>query len=149
MSDEIAERQRAAAFAFFSAAGRADAAGQLAVMDDSAAYWSVDGHFNRYTYTGKAAIERFLNTFYSQAKAVEYNIQRVASSDDIVMVEWADAASVLDGSEYENQGVMIFEFVPGSDRVRSLRSYFDWKPLLEHASWRASMLEHAESDRDS
>jgi len=149
MPEAVEERQKAAAAAFFSAAGRADAAGQLAVMDDSATYWSVDGHFNRYTYEGKAAIGRFLDTFYNQAKAVEYTIQRIAASDDVVMVEWADAASALDGSEYQNQGVMIFEFVPGSDKVQSLRSYFDWKPLLEHSAWQASMLHHTDSGRDS
>jgi ketosteroid isomerase-like protein len=139
MMEDISDRQQESVLSFFAGANNANAADQLQALDENAEYWSIDGEFNRFTYRGKPAIERFLNTFFDTGSTVSYEVRLIVRGEDLIAAEWSDAASTLHGSDYENQGVMIFRFVPGTARIIELRSYFDWKPLLAHTSWREGM----------
>ena len=91
-----------------------------------------DGTVCRKWYKGKAQAKGYIGKWLSVMEYIQYTTGAIMGNDKTVMVEWFDTARHKDGTEYKNQGVLIYEF-NDQKKVREIRMYCDFGSLEEFA----------------
>lgn len=118
---------------FFTGMDERDARAATDGFADDATYFGIeyrDGRIHRKTYQGKQAIHDYIAAWVGAAGNLKYTLRGVVGDDRQVMIEWSDVARSRDGYEYENRGVLVFDF--NADRkVQDVRAYYDFAPLQE------------------
>lgn len=92
----------------------------------------VDGQIRRKWYKGKAAAVGYIRKWLSVMVSLQYTTGAIVADDKTVMVEWFDTARHKDGTEYKNQGVLIYEFNE-QGMVKEIRMYCDFGSLEDFA----------------
>ena len=142
-NDSMQDAQKAAIRRYHDAGmSRRDVAAVLGEMDPKIGWYSVDGAFARHWYRGFDEVRAFLAAMFENTTSFTFHVSRlIADPDvaDVVVAEWENAAVFRDGASYENRGATFFVFAPGTAKIREVRQYFDWGPLMARADWRASV----------
>lgn len=92
----------------------------------------VDGEIRRKWYKGKDQAVGYIRKWLSAMVSIQYTTGAILADDKTVMVEWFDVARHQDGTQYKNQGVLIYEF-NDQDKVREIRMYCDFGELEDFA----------------
>lgn len=116
---------------FFTGMSTMDVDGALSGFHDNARYFGVekvDGIVRRRWYEGTAEIRGYIgNAWIGSVESVKYDILKVATVGETVLIEWFDEAKFVDGTGYTNQGVSVFDFRNG--RIVEARTYCDTSPM--------------------
>lgn len=102
---------------------------------DDVCYYGIDqssGTVRRKWYKGKAEAVGYIRKWLSVMERIQYTTGAIMANDKTVMVEWFDVARHMDGTEYKNQGVLIYEF-NDQKKVREIRMYCDFGELEDFA----------------
>jgi len=113
----------------------------LAEMSDDIRWFSVDQDFVRRWYTGNQ-VAAFLAAMFTNTRTLTFSVDQLLadpSVPDVVVAEWHNEAVMTDGSTYENQGCTLFAFQADTAKIREVRQYFDWGPLMARVDWRSSV----------
>jgi ketosteroid isomerase-like protein len=121
------------AVSFFTGLTARDVDSALAGIADDCVYFGLeykDGRMGRRYYNGKRRLADYVGTFLATSAGghLKYDIRAVAGDEKRVFVEWADEASSVDGKQYQNRGVHVFEF-NDQGMALNIRCYCDWAPL--------------------
>lgn len=146
-------QKRVVEYWFESGMKKLDVGALLSVMSDDATWFGVTtgsgGGVARKTYRGKQAIKGYMDGTLGQFKdGLIFTMRHVLDGPDLVMTEWTDFAKMIDGGEYNNRGITIFEFVPGTDKLQEVRQYFDFTDfsLAGRSDWATKMLAVSSTD---
>ncbi|HVW89284.1 MAG TPA: nuclear transport factor 2 family protein [Gaiellaceae bacterium] len=143
MTENVRKAQKAAVQRYHDAGmSRRDMEAVLGELDDGVGWYSVDGSFERRWYRGIDEVRRFLAAMFENTTVFTFHVGRLIADDDVpdvVVAEWENEAVFRDGASYANRGSTIFVFTPGTEKIREIRQYFDWGPLMARADWRASV----------
>jgi ketosteroid isomerase-like protein len=125
---------------------RRDVDAMADMMDEGIRWYSLDSDMQRVWYVGREDVRRFLAAMVDNTAAFRFDLaQLVADPDtpDLVIAEWANEATMADGSHYANVGATAFAFMPTTTTITEIRQYFDTGPLAARAEWRAGVREVA------